>query len=378
VKVPRIIRATPEVLTVALVAALIGSSCDRAPAPPPASVALSTKLVAELKPITQLAPGRAAHVAVDSLGNVFYTLETEKGDDGVMAVGENGIPRATQLTSANILALMGETVGGSGTIQDLVTGPPGTLCFYFVGGKGRKMRACVGQFVPRAELIRIIYDTSQLAAASEMGDSLTIARGVLLASESRFDLLLRHTDAWVVLRFDARALTLGEKLPLSRGIERLYADEQDFDLTHERYELSPGPGGDLLLVDTKGGVMWQVNPSGRATLRVLLTGLPRELSAPTVTKDDRLLIFAAESEPIEADVTEALTRRLPRVTYPALLEIDGKEIKALIGRDDLRVFGGFPAYTIRIDKLVPTPEDKSYVAYDQASGQLMRMRLRPE
>ena len=32
----------------------------------------------------------------------------------------------------------------------------------------------------------------------------------------------------------------------------------------------------------------------------------------------------ADPEPIEADVTEALTRRLPRVTYPALLEIAGK------------------------------------------------------
>ena len=108
---------------------LLPLGCDRAPAPPPASSVLPVKLVAELKPITQLPPARIAHVAVDELGNTFYTLETEKGDDGVIAVGENGIPRATQLTSANILAAMGETVGGNGTIQDLVAGPDASLYF---------------------------------------------------------------------------------------------------------------------------------------------------------------------------------------------------------------------------------------------------------
>ena len=87
------------------------------------SVSLPTRTIAEFKPLTQLLHNQLAHVTCDSLGNVFYTTETQKGQDVLFVITDTGIPRATQLTSANILAAMGETVGGSGSIQDVVAGP---------------------------------------------------------------------------------------------------------------------------------------------------------------------------------------------------------------------------------------------------------------
>jgi hypothetical protein len=86
-----------------------------------------------------------------------------------------------------------------------------------------------------------------------------------------------------------------------------------------------------------------------------------------------LLIFAADSEPIEADASDLPSRRLPRTTYPALLRLAGKDITA-IGRQELRAPGGFPAYAMRIRQLVSAP-DGTFVAYDLASGQIVRITL---
>ncbi len=359
----------------ALVTVVAG--CDRQSSSSVPTVSLPGKTVVDLRPITQLDPNRPVHVAVDSLGNIFYSVETENGADGAVIDDDNGIPRATQLTSANILAAMGESYGGNGTIGDITAGPEGTLWFYFCGGKGRAVRACVGEFHVRDESIHILFDTNRLADMTGMGSSIDLARATLVRGGSKAYLLLRHTDAWTVLSFDAKRFAPGVNFHFGRAFEKVIAvgdEQQELDLRSERYQLAGGEGENLLLVDLKSGVMWQVDPAGHATLRLMLTGLPRDLSRPLVTRPDQILIFAADSEPIEADVSDALiARNLPRTTYPALLQIDGKKITS-IGRDDLHAYGGFPVYTMRVHDLVPTT-DGSYVAYDLASGQLMRMKL---
>src|SRR4051812_37664239 len=50
------------------------------------SVALPTRTIAEFKPLTQLLHNKLAHVTCDSLGNVFYTTETEKGQDVLFVI----------------------------------------------------------------------------------------------------------------------------------------------------------------------------------------------------------------------------------------------------------------------------------------------------
>ena len=155
------------------------ASCKRAPAPQPTtSIAAPLRKIVKIESITQLPPNRTVHLAVDSLRNVFYSMETDSGHDGVVVVGESGIPRATQLTSENILAALGETIGGSGTIQDIIAGPNGSIFFYFVGGKGKKIRACAGQYSLRNESISVLFPTDTLADQTGMGQSIELARQI--------------------------------------------------------------------------------------------------------------------------------------------------------------------------------------------------------
>lgn len=353
--------------------ALLSFGCDRAPVSPNAPIVNPGRPVVQFTPITQLPPNRIVHVAIDSLGNVLYTLETEKGTDGVIIVGENGIPRATELTSANILTAMGEAPGGNGTIQDLAAGPDGTIYFYFVGGRGRTLRACVGRFLPRNQAISVVVDTSMLSRHSEMGDSLGLARGTLVAQGNRFTLLLRHFDAWAIFNFDARRIAPGADSEFVRPYKKLMADDLELQLTQTKYELSAGPENDLFLMDFSTSALWQIDPAGGTKLRASFAGLPRDLSLPLQLKDGHLILFAADSDPVEGELNDVLRRSMPRTTYPAILNLNGKEITA-IGRDDLRVFTGFPTYAMRLHQFLPA-SDGTFVAYDVASGQLMRLNF---
>ena len=354
---------------------LLLASCKRVPAASPTTIALPTKTIGEFHSITQLPPNRTVHVAVDTLGNIFYTVETDDGHDGVIVVGEMGIPRATQLTSNNILAAMGETVGGNGTIQDLASGPDGIVFFYFIGGKGKSLRACVGQYRLRGEIIRILFDTQQLMDQSQMGESIVLARGSLLTSGSQIDLLLRHTDAAAILSFDARG-SAAPALNLSHALPSISAEDQHFDLTQDEYSLFGGFGGNLLLLDKSSGQLWTVDSVyGTAKLLISLAGVPRDLSDPIVRRD-QITFFVADSETIETDMSDLHARTLPKAVYPALLMINGSEI-SVVGRDDLHAWGGFPTYALRIHEMAAAP-DGSLIAYDLSSGLLMRLRITSE
>jgi hypothetical protein len=351
--------------------ALLGlaCACDR----PGNPVVLPRKTVAEIRSVSQLNPNRTVHVAVDSSGKIYYSVETEGGYDGVVAVEDNGLPRATQLTSANVLATMGESFGGNGSIQGLVGGPEGTLWFYFTGGKGRRIRACVGQFNPQTESIGIVFDSKALTDLSSMGDSLPLARGQLVVGGPRVYLLLRHPDAWSLFHFPNQRRALNVEFKLAVPYTKLWDDDRELELTRERYALSPGPGDGLLLMDRQAGAVWKLDSAGRALPRMVLTGLPSELSNPVVLEDGGLMFLAAESEPFQADASHIVSRRVPQTIYPALLQIRGDEIKP-IGRDDIQVIGGIPIFALRIRELVPAP-DGSWAGYDQSSGQVVRIRL---
>lgn len=353
------------------------AGCGRSKDPSGGSSAQPAKRVVQLQPIAQLPPGRTVHVAVDPRGNIFYVVETEQQQDGVLMVGSGGIPRATQLTSANILAAMGQTVGGAGNIQSLVASPEGGLFFSFIGGKGRAIYACVGHFNSRQQTMRILFGTDQLKTATGFGDSLAIARTTLVPMKDRIGLFVRHMDNWVFFSFDAVLRGPAFEPKLVRGFTKVQADEMEIKLSNDRYELSGGPGASLLLMDRVTGLLWQVDPvKGMGVFRLLLRGLPRELSTPLAIDNDRLLMFAADSELIDADVNEVLFSQIPQTAYPALLEITDKKISA-IGRQDLRAPAGFPVHWLMIRQLLACP-DGSLVGYDRASGMLMRITLLSE
>jgi hypothetical protein len=351
------------------------SGCDRAPAPAP-PVKLPGKSIVRIKPITQLPPNRNVHLAVDASGNIVYAVETDNGLDGMLVVGQDGVPRATQLTSSNILAAMGESSGGSGAIQDLVGTPDGAIFFYFVGGKGRTIRACLGRFVPRNQSLSILVEAPYLARASHMGDSIELARATLLQLGQRVGLFLRHSDAWAYFSFDSLRIAPHSESELKRGFTKVMVDDQELKLSQSRYDLAPGPDSDLLLLDRQTGTLLQVNPAGVATIRSILTGLPRDLSAPFMVAADHLLFFAADSEPVEADGLELARRVLPPISYPALVQIKAREISAF-SREDFRAPASLPVFAMRIHELIAGP-DGTFIAYDAASGQLVEMKITNE
>src|SRR4051812_19566369 len=81
------------ILRTLAITALLSSACDRRPAAaplPPSTQPLGYQL--EIKPLTPLLPARDTHVAVDSLGNVYWVQESDRGDDTLFVIGEGEIP----------------------------------------------------------------------------------------------------------------------------------------------------------------------------------------------------------------------------------------------------------------------------------------------
>src|SRR4051812_39998626 len=203
--------ASVVIAAAALGPALISSSisCERRSAAPlPATSPAQIVFELELKPLTPLLPNRPTHVAVDPLGNIYWVQETDRADDTMFVIGEGDIPRATQLSGGTIAAAMNAS-GGRGNIQGIASGPGGEIYFYFTGGLGRRTIACVGQFTPKTSQLRILADTEALAAATGMGESLTLARGSVLGDGRNVWVWLRSelaADAWAVFHFDPRGI----------------------------------------------------------------------------------------------------------------------------------------------------------------------------
>src|SRR5216117_1135712 len=86
------------------------SACDRSPPPAVVSAPRAKEYLLEIRPVTPLLPERVTHVAVDANGNIYWVQETANGDDMAFAIGEGGVPRATQLASRGergLLAMLG-------------------------------------------------------------------------------------------------------------------------------------------------------------------------------------------------------------------------------------------------------------------------------
>ena len=361
-----------------LLCTAIASGCDREPTGGMPLESAGKRLV-HFRTLTQLLPNRTTHVTVDRLGQIFWVQEGENAQDVMFMIGDGGIPRATRLTTANILDALadaGDTAGAGaagGNIRALAAGEGGVY-FFFYGFRGNATRACLGQYQPQAGRIRVLANTTALEKASSMGRSMELARASMAASDQTIYLWLRHSDASVFFSFEPRALLpaapLEPRVPFSQVVSE---EGHPLPLTRIDAEISPAPGGGLFLLDVTSALLWQIDRTGQAAARFPLTGLPRALAAPTATPDGRLLMFAPESKLIGTEL-EVLSRRdLPKIQYPALLEVASTQLTAL-PREDFRAHAGFPVYTLHLGRLVPeTPA--SYVGYDATSGALMRVKI---
>src|ERR1700722_12754025 len=133
-----------SILIIPLLFALLSFSfaCDKPheelqPSPPP-----SVRL--EITAVTSLTPHRPTLLTINLRGTIYWLRHTPAGGNDVLFVlDSNGIPTATDVTTQHVLAALGAP-GGSGSFHSLCVIGDGTLYFYFEGGLGDQILACVG------------------------------------------------------------------------------------------------------------------------------------------------------------------------------------------------------------------------------------------
>lgn len=417
-----------------LIASVVpASGCDRSPpAPAAASSSAPDEVLArhvQVESLAQALPRRVTHLAVDGRNTLYWTQETEGTTSSAVSGTSGGgdvlymlpdasapasgvgtvaseVPRATALTTFNILAAIqgsGFRVQGSGkqkpggSIQSICAGPDGEVYFYFVGGVGNVTQACLGRFDPRgggsgrargAESIRILADTKQLADATGMGGSLELARGTLLvqkpndnsgAGTTRVLLFLRHTDGRAIFAFEPRRVGSSGTLDLSLSKPQGFSDirrgdtNEPVDLTREDCDLSTGIGGDELIVtDRRLGALYRVDSLGKATLLASLVGLPEGVSVPTVVNDDLfaqasssrttttesfkgcVLLFAPDGNPIDPPISARPDPANVRMSPPGLLSYSpAARTWVAMDQGDLHAPGEITVRALRLAQLLP-------------------------
>jgi hypothetical protein len=362
------------VVVILAVAALVG--CDRtptAPAPPPASTQPGRERVS-VRFLAPLAPARTTHLARSGEGTIWWVQETESGDDVVFAMGADGVPRATALTSARVLEALELTQAANprGNFHSLAADRDGRVWFYFAGRAGRRPVACVGRFDPRDGAVRIVISLQQVQEATGMGASLVLARGTVLALGRGEELWLwvRHSDGSRMLRVDAATGTFWS------AFEEVTTESARL-LSMTRPNLAPGAAADgLLLIDPGNVELWRIDAAGRAKSLHALVGLPTVLSTPTADAKGRAIFVAADAPLIPARTEEEAAQILP-VRYPAVLIVESGKLRA-IGRDRIDVPQGLALESMRIQQLLAEPEAETLIGYDEHSGALVRLKITAE
>lgn len=415
----RVAGATLAALLPVLIALASAAGCDRAPRTSSASSddngnagaasSSSSATSADGRPSLRLAtvapllPARETHLAVDRMGNILWTQEADlrggggggggnddASNDIVYMLGEGAVPQATHLTAAHVLGALNRP-DGTGNIQSIAAAPDGGIFFYFSGGKGAEILACIGWFEPRSGEIRILCDAAPIQKASGMVASLALARGKLMAppppviasprgpgSSSQMWLWLRHSDGSALLRFSSRPLPSGAdaKLKLTRPFRAITAGGHELTVAGENCRIGVAADNSLAMVDVLNGALWRIDTSdGSAELRWSLVGLPRQMSYPAMANEGTTMVFAADSAPIKERSTAQIAEVVVRTTYPALLLFSASGVDA-IARDHIRAYAGFPVYRLELTEWAAVPPPgKGWITYDRSSGELMRATL---
>ncbi len=360
-------------LLIVLAFILTALGCDRAPQAPPvtnSSAPLPERV--EARVVAMLPTSRPTHLAVAGDATIWWVQESDDGRDIAFALGSDGVPRATALTTGRVLEASGiEQSGaarGSGHFHSLAVADDGRVWFYFAGGAGRTSVSCVGTFDPRDDSIKIVLDNATLKQATGMGPSLVLARGtlVVLGGDDVW-LWVRHSDGAGLFHIDA---TSGVA---SRPFDAV-TTQTGQTLTLHRPGLAMGTGtGGLLLLDLNLVELWRIDPAGRATSLHSLVGLPAFLSTPAGGAAGRAFVLAADAPLIPARTDEE-TRQILPVRYPALLVIEPGNLRT-IARGDITPPEGFALKEMRVRPLLHEPGTDTLIGYDENSGALLRFQI---
>ena len=218
--------------------------CDRRPAQFPVPQPSTPSHRIDVGIVATLLSGRTTHLARADDGTIWWVQETDGGEDIAFAMGGDGVPRATGLTSQSIFAALaiGEsarpispaassTPASGGNIQSLAADADGRVWFYFAGGTGRRDVAAIGSFDPQNGTVRIAAGTDTLRKSTSMGGSLVLARGTIVrgagghgavGDDAGGDALwgwVRHSDISALFLIDAKtgALTRPFDGPQTEG-----------------------------------------------------------------------------------------------------------------------------------------------------------------
>jgi hypothetical protein len=355
---------------------LIG--CDRKPVsliPVAPRTDTGPSYEAELQPLTPLARGRLTHIAVDSLGNVYWVQESGARDDTLFVMGEARIPRTAALTAARIADALGAR-GGSGNIQSIAPARGGDLYFYFRGSAGRRTISCFGIYSAKTERIRILNDTNSLMERTGLGRSLGLARGSVMSNGTSVWLWIRHTDDSALYRMRHVDIPAEGTLVLEDFRLNVAIEGARINLTDAGYVLAPFGEDSLFWFDPPDSMLQQIDAAGRVTPVRSLVGLPVSLSMPVRDAEGRVLLLAADSAMIEPQNISQIDAKRIRVvaSYPAVLMFE-KDAVRIIGRDAIAIYSGFPLRAIRVPELIPDPRAGGWVCYDSMSGELLRLRI---
>jgi hypothetical protein len=355
-----------------------GAACDRKKAtpifiPPPKEEGPSYEV--ELQPVTPLAAARLTHIAVDSLGNLCWVQESDQADDTMFIMGEDKVPHAADLSTTRVCEALGIS-GGTGNIQSLAPARGGDLFFYFLGSKGRQTLACLGLYSNKSGRIRVLADTNTLMAETGLGRSITLARGTVVSHGNSYWLWVRHTDASALHRLRAVDIPSSGYIALESGRLNVRIEGHTVDLTNPEYAISAAGEESLFWLDRTESMLYRIDANGYVSLYKSLVGLPLALSLPSRDPQGRILIFAADSP--KSEVTNLNQINLPRVRvtvpFPALLMFDQNALRA-IGSDKFHLYPGVSLQAMRIGELISDPKDRSWLGYDNNSGELIRMRI---
>jgi hypothetical protein len=347
----------------------------------------------EFFPLTQLAADRPTHLAVDSLGDVYWIQESPSGQDTLFVAGQNEIAQPTALTTTAILAACGPAPSAApaispgtagGNIQSIVIDADDHVLFFFSGGVGRATRVCLGQFNPRDQSIRILAGTPLLAEQSGMGGSIGIAQGEILQSlptgvgaAQQYCLWLHHSDAAVLMRFDP-SIEPGTTLKFSRARETYWADGTEQDLKDDKIDFFAGEGDSLLMMNWRTAWLCRLDENMTATKWVSVLGLPRNLSALTTRPGGIAIAFAPEGELAagsDGDGQSVKDAHLLEVQYPALIAFTKNGVVVIAAKDDMHGPPELDIGNLRLRQFLPARKAHEWIGYDAQSGIIVRVRM---
>lgn len=384
-------RATRNTSWLASVFGLIGAiaGCDREPAPTPpapstrpvAQVLVAAPAGAVLTTLAVLAPNAATHIAIDRTGVVYYTQQTPGGTDLVLRLGERELPEPTSLSSASIAEAAGKR-GMPGNIVALTANPGSRgdrmLYFLWIGTGGKQSTFILGQYDIGSATVRVLADTASMVEASRLGASIELATPGLVRTGTLLWLTLGTLDQTVVLQIDLARTSSKGLATLRQPFRNIRTGDETLQVNRGGEQLlSPGPfdSDEVYLTDTWTGGLFRIDPQGHATLLSSIIGLPRALTpAAAIDANGKAVTFlAAESEEITPQVETRIEPVMLKPSGPCALVFDGTSF-TVIGRDRITTRPGLPKYALRPRGLTASP-DGTFVTYDAASGELLRVRV---